>query len=96
VERNDVRVLQIRRRLDLLQKTLGADGGGEVGAEYLERDRAIVTQVGGEIDNGHAAGTESTFDAVAFRECRGEARGETGVVTVHGANYMRRRGRGRT
>jgi hypothetical protein len=42
VQRQDVRVLELRRRLDLGQEALGADHGGQVRFEDLQRDVAIV------------------------------------------------------
>ncbi len=43
-EREDVRVLQIRGGLDLRQEAVGADDGGELVPEHLDRDVAIVLQ----------------------------------------------------
>ena len=60
---------------DLFEKPLGALRGGELGAQHLERDVAIVLQVPGEIDSGHPARAELARDRVAARESRDETGG---------------------
>ena len=74
-ERQDVRMLQIRRRLDLGEKALGADHGGQLGAQDLHRDLAIVLEVVREIDGRHTARTEFTLDAVTICKCGSERPG---------------------
>ena len=64
----DVRMLERRRRRDLLHESLGAKHGGELGLQHLERDLALVLDVLGEIDRGHPALPKLTLDAVAIRE----------------------------
>ena len=54
-QREDVRVLQRRGDADLLEEPLGADGGGELLAQHLDRDAAVVPQVAREVHGGHAA-----------------------------------------
>ena len=54
--------------LDLAGEALGAEGGGELGAQDLERHLAVVLQVLGEVDGGHAALAELPLDAVALGE----------------------------
>ena len=61
-------MLQVGGELDLGQEPLGADHGGELGAQELERDLAVVPEVLGEIDGGHAAGADLAFDPVAVGE----------------------------
>ena len=61
-------MLQVGRGLDLGQEPLGADHGGELGAEHLERDLAVVAEVLGQVDGGHAAGAELALEAVAVGE----------------------------
>jgi hypothetical protein len=72
VQWQNVRVLQVRRGLDLGQEPLGADHRGQLGTEHLDGDLAIVLQVLGEIDGRHAALTELPLDAVAVGERVGE------------------------
>ncbi len=64
-EAEDVRVLQVGDGLDLAQKPFGADDGGEVGAEHLDGDLAVVLEVVREVDGGHAAGAELALDPIA-------------------------------
>ena len=42
--------------------------GGELGPEHLDGDLAVVLEVVGEVDRGHAARAELALDAVAVRE----------------------------
>jgi len=44
VERQDVWVLKVCRRLDLAQEPLCADYGGQFGLQDLDRDSAVVLQ----------------------------------------------------
>jgi hypothetical protein len=69
MQRDDVRMLEIRRRLDLGEKPLGAEGRGEFGVEDLERDLAIVTDVAREIHGRHAAVADLPLDFVAVGNC---------------------------
>ena len=64
----DVRVLQPGGQLDLAQEPLGAERGGELGVEHLERDRAVVPEVLGEVDRRHAAAPELALERVAVGE----------------------------
>ncbi len=65
VQREDVRVLELRRGLDLGEEALLAHHGRELGPEHLDRHPAVVLQVIGEVDGGHAALAELPLDAVA-------------------------------
>ncbi len=67
-QRQDVRMLERRRRLDLDGEPLGAEHGGELRLEHLDRDLAIVLEVRGEVDGGHAAGAQLPLDSVAVGE----------------------------
>ena len=68
-----MRVLQGGDRLDLAEEPLGADDRGELRPQHLDRDLAIVLEVLGQIDGGHAALAELPLDAVAVGEGGGEA-----------------------
>ena len=82
-ERQDVRMLQARGGLDLHQEALGAEHGGEFGLEDLHRHLAVVLEVLGEVDGGHAARAELALDQVTV--------GEGGTQTVvHGAPLVKR------
>ena len=66
-------MLQIGGGLDLGQEPLGAEHRGQLAAQHLERDLAVVPQVVREIDRGHAALAELALDAVAVGQRRGQA-----------------------
>jgi hypothetical protein len=70
--------------LDLAQETLGADHGGQFGAEDLDGDAAVVLQVVGEVDGGHAAGAELALEAVAVGQGVGQAAERIGHGGRHG------------
>ena len=81
-QREDVRVLQVRRGADLGQESLGADHRGELGPQHLDRDLAVVAKIVGEVDGRHAAGPELPKDAVAF----GESESQTSQRVGHGTS----------
>ena len=62
-------MLQVGGDLDLREEPLGAEHGAELRLEHLDRDLAIVLEVVGEIDRGHAALAELPLDAVAVGKC---------------------------
>jgi len=80
-QRQDVWVAQRRRGLDLLHEPLGAEHGGELRAQHLDGDLAVVFEVLGQIDGSHAALAELTLDAVAI----GEGGREAGPSVAHRA-----------
>ena len=65
--------------LDLAEEPLGADDRGELRAQHLDRDLAVVLEVVREIDGGHAAGAELALDAIAI----GQGVGEAGLGLAH-------------
>ena len=66
-------MLERRGGLDLLDEPLGAEHGGELGLQDLDRDLAVVLEVLGQVDRGHPALAELALDPVAVGEGRGEA-----------------------
>ena len=72
-ERQDVGMLQLGGGPDLGEEALGAELGGEIGMQQLDRHLAVVLEVVREIDRGHAARAELALDAVAVGEGGGEA-----------------------
>ena len=66
-------MVEPRGDLDLGQEPLDAEDGAELGPEHLERDLAVVLEIGGEEDRRHAAGAELALDPVALLERGGEA-----------------------
>src|SRR6185503_2529972 len=63
-DREDVRMLEPCREADLPLEPLGAEGGGDLGMEDLERDGAVVPQVSREPDGGHAAAAQLALERV--------------------------------
>ena len=61
-------MLQLGGEADLALEAVGAEGEGELGEEELEGDRAVVAEVLGEVDDGHAAAPELALDGVAVGE----------------------------
>jgi hypothetical protein len=55
---------------DLALEAVGTKGCGELGLDYLERDRAVVPPIEGEIDDRHAATPELALDGVAVGKRR--------------------------
>ena len=64
-EGQNVGMLQVRGDADLAQEPLGAERGGELGLQDLERDRAIVLEVVREEDGRHAAAPELALERIA-------------------------------
>ena len=60
-------MLELRRRLDLGQEALGADGGRELGLEYLDRHFAIVPEIVRNVHRRHSADTYLGLYAIAGR-----------------------------
>ena len=87
----DVRVLQPGGDLDLPEEPVAADGGGELRPQHLYRDFAVVLEVLGQIDRGHAPAAELALQRVAGGQCRlqafkvvGHVIVEWGIVRVRG------------
>jgi hypothetical protein len=73
VQRQDVGVLQVRRGLDLLQESLGADHRRELGPQHLEGNPAVVPDVVRQVHGSHAARPELALDAVTVGQGNGQA-----------------------
>jgi len=58
-------MLQPGGELDLPEEPVGAEHGGQLRVEHLERDRAVVLPVVGQEDRGHATPTQLPLEAVA-------------------------------
>ncbi|HEX9894208.1 MAG TPA: hypothetical protein VGA78_09810 [Gemmatimonadales bacterium] len=69
-QRQDVGMLQVGGGGDFLEKPLRSDDGGQLRPHHLERDPALVAQVMGQVDGGHATRAELTLDAVAVGQRR--------------------------
>ena len=71
-------MLQPGRVLDLAQEALGPERGGQLGVQHLERDRAVVPEVVGEVHRGHAAAPELALEPVAVSKTIHQALGKIG------------------
>ena len=78
-------MLQRRGGLDLHHEPLGAEHGGELRLQDLERDLPVVLEVVGEVHRRHPARAELPLDPVTVGEGRGEAGGEV----AHGFGFRR-------
>src|SRR5437667_11016450 len=72
----DVRVLELRREADLSKEPLGAQHCGELRAQHLERDGAIVFEVAREVHRGHPTAAELALDRVTAGEGCAQAAGQ--------------------
>ena len=53
-------------------KRSGPSVRGQLGMQHLERDRAVVPEVLGQEDRGHAAAPELALEPVALRQAAGK------------------------
>ncbi len=67
-QRQDVGMLEIGCGPDFLHEPLGSEHGREFGPQHLHHHLAVVFQVLGEVDRGHAARTKFFLDGVLVRE----------------------------
>ena len=63
---------------DLAEEAFGAESVGEFGLKDLEGDGAVVLQVMGQIDRGHAAAAQLPPDRVTAGQGRMQAPGKVG------------------
>jgi hypothetical protein len=63
-QRQQMRMLEVGRGLDLDQEPFRADHGRELRPQHLERHRAPMTDIVRQIDGRHAALAELPFDPV--------------------------------
>ena len=68
MQRKNVRMLQIRRRLYLGQKPLGADHGGKLWPQHLYRHPAIVFDILREVNGRHSARANLPLYPIAISE----------------------------
>ena len=81
IDREDMRVGEPGRHLDLPEEPLGADLDGDLRAKDLESDSTVVAEVPGEEDDRHAALAQLALDAVAIGECSRQTEGGFGHPT---------------
>ena len=78
VQRQDVRMLQAGRGLDLGEKSFGAKRRREIGVQHLERHLAAVPEIAREIHGGHATRANFTLDVVSLGKARAESGNDVG------------------
>ena len=82
VDRHDVGVLEAGGELDLTEEPLGADRGGEIRLEDLDRDRTPMLDVLGQEDRGHPPLADLAFEGVVTGEMGGERVEQVGHLGV--------------
>ena len=70
---------------DLGEESLGADDRGQFRPQHLDRDAAVVPDVLGQVDGGHAALPELALEAVAVRQGLGEAGKDVSQWSISGS-----------
>ena len=85
----DSRVGEPRSELDFPLEPLGAEHGGELGSQHLDRDRPTVPEIVREVHGGHATVAELPLDAVAIGEGGGEAVLDGGTGGIHALSLSR-------
>src|SRR6185369_5659164 len=73
VERKDVRMLKVGGNLNFLQESLCAEGLGELGAQNLECDLAMVPEVVRKEDRSHSSFADAPLDPILVGERRGKS-----------------------
>ncbi len=68
-QRQDVRVIELRRDPNLVQEAIRAERHGQLRTQHLDGDLTPMLEVTREIDGGHAAATQFALDSVAASEC---------------------------
>ena len=76
-------MLQRRGDADLREEPLGADGRGDLVAQHLDRDAAVVPQVAREIHGGHAAARDLALDRRSGPRARARAARRAGGASRH-------------
>ena len=69
-----MRVAEPCRDFDFPYEALGSDSRPQFGAEHFECDLAVMLQVLGKVNDGHAAGANLAFNCVSV--------GKSGVETI--------------
>src|SRR5947208_2142534 len=63
-EREEIRMLKVRRDADFAQKALDAEHRAELGVEHLDGDTPLVAEIAGEVDGRHPASADLTLDQI--------------------------------
>ena len=71
-------MLEPRGDVNLAQEALGAQAGGQLGAQHLEGDLPLMAEVVGEVHRGHAAPPELLQERVAVAQGVSKLRVDSG------------------
>jgi hypothetical protein len=67
MNRHDVRVLKFGREADFPEESLASEYDCQAGLEHLDGDRAVVTEIVRQVDDGHTAPPDLALDPVRSR-----------------------------
>src|SRR6185369_944872 len=81
-------MLQIGSRLDFREESLGPDRNGELRLLDFYSNLAVVLQVLGEVDSGHASCAELAVDAISVSKGCGQTLERFAHRTKCGANWL--------
>src|SRR5439155_18125764 len=81
-QRHDVRMIEPGGQVDLAHEPIRTELQGQLRAEHLDGDPAVVSYVVRQVDGGHATLAELELDRVAAGERRLEARKHGGTLKV--------------
>ena len=76
--------MQASGGFDFEEEAFRAEDGGQVGAEHLDRDLALVLEIVGQVDGRHTTLAELALEAVAVGQRGGEAFRNGGQVDPGG------------
>ena len=93
VQRKDVRVVELRRDVDLAEEALQAQEARQLREQHLDRHRAVVAEVVREEHHRHPAPAQPAFDPVAPAEGRGQPSGDPRLCVVAGRRQRDRAAR---
>jgi hypothetical protein len=86
VYREDMRVMELGRELDLAQESLDADLERDLRAEDLDSDLAVVPHIAGEIHHGHPTASQLALEQITI----GKSGAECGRRLVSHGQVSRR------
>jgi hypothetical protein len=78
----NVRVLEAGGDSDLAEKAFGAQCGRELRMEDFERDQAVVSEIPGAVDRGHATASEFFLEHIAIAQGIGQGWDDCGHGTA--------------
>jgi hypothetical protein len=76
-------MLKARGDSNLAQKSVGANNGGELGTQHLDRDVPFVLEIRRAEDDRHPTLTELARECVALAEARLQSLEKTGHDTLN-------------